>query len=318
MYEYGLLIKVAELYYYKRLSQKAIAEKLGISVPTVSRILNEALLSGLIKVQIVDIDQKTSDLNSRLKEKFGVKDAVIINPPASSNPEFLKKLLGKAACEFVMEAATPGAKVGLGPGSTMYEFVEAMDPKRQLPSIILVPLMGGWGFGGLAYEVNRLVSTAAASLHCEYNLMPCPALVSSEELRGMLMREPLIEEILRLWDSIDIAVFSLGGEVETGNYPQLRKNEGCLPEAKEHGAVGDILGRFMDVSGKSLDIDVNKRMVSIPLDKLARVPLRLGIGGGSAKIRVLYAALRAGLVNVLVSDATTCETILEMEDSEDE
>ena len=318
MYEYGLLIKVAELYYYKRLSQKMIAEKLGISVPTVSRILNEALLSGLIKVQIVDIDQQTSDLNSRLKEKFGIKDAVIINPPASSNPDFLKKLLGKAACEFVVEAATPGSKVGLGPGSTMYEFVEAIDPKRQLPSITLVPLMGGWGYGGLAYEVNRLVSTAAASLHCEYNLMPCPALVSSEELRDMLMREPLIEEILRLWDSIDIAVFSLGGEVETGNYPQLRKNEGCLPAAKEHGAVGDILGRFMDVSGEILDIDVNKRMVSIPLDKLAQVPLRLGLGGGNSKARVLHAALRAGLINVLVSDATTCETILEMEDSEDE
>jgi deoxyribonucleoside regulator len=318
MYEYGLLIKVAELYYYKRLSQKAIAEKLGISVPTVSRILNEALLSGLIKVQIVDIDQKTSDLNAQLKEKFGVKDVVIINPPASSNPDFLKKLLGKAACEFVVEAANPGAKLGLGPGSTMFEFVEAMDPKRRLPGIILVPLMGGWGFGGLAYEVNRLVSTAAASLHCEYNLMPCPALVSSEELRDMLLREPLIEEILHLWDSIDIAVFSLGGEVETGSYPQLRKNEEYLPSAKRHGAVGDILGRFLDASGKVLDIDVNKRMVSIPLEKLAQVPLRLGIGGGNSKIRVLRAALKAGLINVLVSDSTTCETILKMEESEDE
>lgn len=318
MYEYGLMMKVAELYYYKKLSQKAIAENLGISVPTVSRILNEALLSGLIKVTIVDVDQKTSDLDQRLKEKFGIKDAIIINPPASSNPEFLKKLLGKAACEFVVEAATPGTLVGLGPGSTMFEFVEAIDPKKQVPGITLVPLMGGWGFGGLAYEVNRLVSTAAASLHCEFHLMPCPALVSSEELRAALLREPLIEEILRLWDSIDIAVFSLGGEVETGNYPQLRKNEIVLPGAKKSGAVGDLLGRFMDRSGTFLDIDVNKRMVSIPPQKLAAIPLRVGVGGGNAKIRILHAALKAGLINVLVSDATTCEAILDMEDSIDE
>jgi len=316
MYEYGLMIKVAELYYYKRLSQKAIADNLGISVPTVSRILSEALLSGMIKVEIVDIDQKASDLNARLKEKFGIKDSVIINPPASPNPDFLKKLLGKAAYEFVMSAVNPGTMVGLGPGSTMYEFVEAIDPKKQAPGMTLVPLMGGWGYGGLAYEVNRLVSTAAASLHCEFYLMPCPALVSSEELRNTLMREPLISEILRLWDSMDIAAFSLGGEVETGNYPQLRKDEIVLPRAKEDGAVGDILGRFIDASGQILDIDVNKRMVSIPLPKLMGIPMRIGIGGGNSKIRVLHAALKAGLINVLVSDATTCETILEMEDSD--
>ncbi|HWP69220.1 MAG TPA: sugar-binding domain-containing protein, partial [Rectinemataceae bacterium] len=166
--------------------------------------------------------------------------------------------------------------------------------------------------------VNRLVSTAAASFHCEFYLMPCPALVSSEELRNTLMREPLIEEILRLWDSIDIAVFSLGGEVETGNYPQLRKSEDLLPMAKKTGAVGDLLGRFIDKAGEVLNIEVNKRMVSIPMPKLVQVPVRIGIGGGNAKIRVLHAALKAGLINVLVSDATTCETILEMEDSIDE
>jgi deoxyribonucleoside regulator len=312
------MIKVSELYYYKKLSQKAIADTLGISVPTVSRILNEALLSGLIKVEIVDIDRKTSDLGSRLKERFGIHDSVIINPPSSSNPEFLKKLLGKAAYEFVVNAVHPGETVGMGPGSTMFEFVEAMDPKRHVSGITLVPLMGGWGFGGLAYEVNRLLSAAAANLHCEFYLMPCPALVSSEELRNTLMKEPLIEEILRLWDSIDIAVFSLGGEVETGNYPQLRKNESLLPIAKNTGAVGDILGRFVDKSGNVLDIDVNRRMMSIPIPKLARIPMRIGIGGGNAKIRVLHAGLKAGLINVLVSDATTCETILEMEESNDE
>lgn len=314
MREYGLMVKVAELYYYKRQSQKAIAESLGLSVPTVSRILNEALLSGLITVKIVDIDQKSTELGARLKERFGIRDSVLVKSPSSSNSDILKKVLGKAACEYVMGSIEPGSIVGIGPGSTMYEFVEALDPGRPAPGITLVPLMGGWGYGGLAYEVNRLVSSAASSLHCEFHLMPCPALVSSEDLRNTLMREPLIEEILRLWDSIGIAVFSLGGEVESGNYPQLRKDETSLPSAKASGAVGDLLGRFIDARGKLLDIDVNKRMVSIPLDKLTTVPIRVGIGGGKTKIRVLYAALKAGLINVLVSDMTTCETILEMED----
>ncbi|MCE1196450.1 winged helix-turn-helix transcriptional regulator [bacterium] len=314
MREYGLMIKVAELYYYKRQSQRAIAESLRLSVPTVSRILNEALEAGLITVKIVDIDQKSSDLNARLKDRFPIKEALLVNTPSSPSGDILKKLLGKAAWEHVVGELSPGSVLGIGPGSTMHEFVEAIDPGNPLPGITLAPLMGGWGYGGLAYEVNRLVSAAAASLHCEFNLMPCPALVSSEDLRKALMKEPLIEEISRLWDSVNVAVFSLGGEVEQGNYPQLRMDASALPAAKASGAVGDLLGRFIDAEGNLLSIDVNNRMMSIPLDKLMAVPLRVGVGGGRNKIKVLHAALRAGLINVLVSDTMTCETILEMED----
>ena len=314
MREYGLMIKVAELYYYKRQSQRAIAEALNISVPTVSRILNEALEAGLITVKIVDIDQKSSDLNFRLKERFPIKEAILVNTPSSPSDDILKKLIGKAAWEHVKDDLSPGSVLGIGPGSTMHEFVEAIDPGSPLPGITLVPLMGGWGYGGLAYEVNRLVSAAAASLHCDFNLMPCPALVSSEELRNALMREPLIEEISHLWDSVSVAVFSLGSEVEQGNYPQLRRDSGALAAAKKSGAVGDLLGRFIDVQGNLLSIDVNNRMMSIPLDKLLAVPTRVGVGGGRNKIRVLHAALKAGLINVLVADTMTCETILEMED----
>jgi DNA-binding transcriptional regulator LsrR (DeoR family) len=56
-------------------------------------------------------------------------------------------------------------------------------------------------------------------------------------------------------------------------------------------------------------------MVSIPMESLMRIPLRIGIGGGSSKIRAARAALKSGLVNVFVSDESTCETILSMEDN---
>jgi len=219
MHDYALMIKVTELYYYKKLHQKQISEMLGISIATVSRILSEALNSGLIEVKIVDVEHKTADLSRTMKETYKLRDAIIITTPESSNAEYLKKLLGKAACDYLMGEVLPGTLIGIGPGSTMYEFVEAIDPRQFKSGITLIPLMGGWSIGGLAYEVNRLLSTAASKLHCDFYLMPCPALLSSEELKNVLMRETLIEEILHKWDSLDIAVFSLGGEVEATSYP---------------------------------------------------------------------------------------------------
>jgi len=314
MHDYALMIKVTELYYYKKLHQRQISEMLGISIATVSRILSEALNSGLIEVKIVDIERKTTELTRAMKNIYGLRDAIIVATPGSSNADYLKKLLGKAACDYLMEAVLPGAKIGIGPGSTMFEFVEAIDPRQFRSGLTLIPLMGGWSIGGLVYEVNRLLIAAALKLHCDFLLMPCPALLSSEELKNVLLREPLIEEILNKWDSLDIAVFSLGGEVEASSYPQLRKSEVFLADVKKEGAVGDILGRFIDKSGRVLDNTINKRIVSISMEKLQNIPVRIGIAGGSSKIRVLHAALKTGIVNVIVSDSITCETILAMEE----
>lgn len=314
MYDKGLMIKAAEMYYYRKLSQKSIAEDLGISVPTVSRILNDALAAGNIKVEIVDKERTVAALSNRIKKRFGLREAVIIPSPSSSNFNYLKKMLGRAACATVVSHVRPGNLVGMGPGETMLELVESLDPEKRLPGLTLLPLMGGWGYGGVAYEVNKLLGNAANALHCEFNLMPCPALVSSEEMRDMLLREPLIEEITRRWDKVDIAVFSLGGEVEAGNYPQLRGNEPLVLVAKEAGAVGDVLGRFIGPDGKDLDLEVNRRIVSIPAGTLMKIPLRIGMGGGSSKIRAIRAALKGGLINILVSDESTCETILKLEE----
>jgi deoxyribonucleoside regulator len=245
MYQEGLMIKVAEMYYYRKLSQKGISEKLSLSITTVSRILDQALNSGFIKVEVVSQKQRNKELSKRIKDRFGLANAIVIRSLPTANLDSLKKILGKTASEVFLESAKPGNVVGLGPGGTMLELVESLDPERRLPGITLIPLIGGWGYGGVAYEVNKLLSSAAGALHCDFHLMPCPALVSSESLRLALLREPLIEEIVKLWESVDVAVFSIGGEVENGNYPQLRSNEELVSDSRLHGAVGDVLGRFI-------------------------------------------------------------------------
>jgi len=317
-YPKGLLIKVSEMYYYQKLSQKAIGEKLGMSVPTVSRVLAMALEEGYIHVRIADAAEHIGALEAEIAARFSLKSAQILRLPASYDAVYLKKLLGKMAGEALYEYAKPGESIGMGPGVTMLELVESLNPERGLPGITLVPLMGGWGFGGVAYEGNKILSAAATTLHCDFRMMPCPALVSSQAVYEVLMKEPLIQEIVGLWKSISIAVFSIGGEVGGGNYPQLRGNDDALAIAQDRGAVGDILGRFIGPQGEELDLEVNKRIFSLPFSLLARIPVRIGIGGGGLKIRAMRAALKARLINVLISDETTCEAILKLEEEENE
>jgi deoxyribonucleoside regulator len=76
-------------------------------------------------------------------------------------------------------------------------------------------------------------------------------------------------------------------------------------------AVGDIAGRIINEYGEELDIDYNRRLISIPIDVLKKIPKRVGIGGGQNKYRSVKASLEAGIVNYLITDYQTCLYILE-------
>jgi len=105
------LIKVAELYYYRKMSQKEISLELNISPATVSRMFQEALNIGLVKVEIREISGDFQQLARELEARYGLEKAVVVQSPEQKNDWHLKKLLGKAASELFYETASPGTSL---------------------------------------------------------------------------------------------------------------------------------------------------------------------------------------------------------------
>jgi deoxyribonucleoside regulator len=54
-------------------------------------------------------------------------------------------------------------------------------------------------------------------------------------------------------------------------------------------------------------------VVGIPPDVLRRIPFVLGVAGGKVKAPAILGALRAGLVNALVTDDTAAQCLLELD-----
>lgn len=316
MYPYSTLIKVAELYYKKKYSQKQISKELSVSVPTISRMLQESLDSGIVQVKIVNIESQTCSLGKKIKEKYGVDEVIILETPNITNDWDLKKLLGKKASELISSLFKPGEKVGIGPGSTISEMVDSVTLEVNIPAIQIIPIMGSWGIHNLNTETNKIVGTIASILRTEYYLLPAPAIVSSESVKMMFLNEPQISVVTELWKKLDIAIFSIGPEIEKSLFPTLTDNKSIIENVKRLNAVGDIAGRIIDQEGKELDIDYNKRLISISLETLKTIPKRIGIGGGPNKYRSIKAALNAGIVNYLITDYQTCLYILENGGSE--
>jgi len=77
-YERETLIKIAKLYYYEEKTHQEIADMLGVSRVCVTRMLQTALAHGIVRIDVVDDDEKeTQSLEHRLEAQFGLKKGIV-------------------------------------------------------------------------------------------------------------------------------------------------------------------------------------------------------------------------------------------------
>lgn len=309
-YPESRLLKVAELYYIERLSQSQIAAEMKISGATVSRMLNEALVRGMIHVEIRDPMKRSHDLERALESRWSLERVIVADTPGEEGS--LTKTLGKKTAELLPEYCRGRKTIGLGCGRTILETVLSLDPTLGFPDLRVVPLMGGWGVEEIEREANRLVALVGQRWGCKFQYLLLPAVLSSPEVLELFRSEPQIRLTTDRWQHLDAVLFSVGPEISASNYAYLPLGPDDIRKAKALGGVGDILGRLLDERSRELDLPFNRCLASIPPDLLRRVPIRIGVGGGRGKLRNLRATIANGLINVLVTDTDTAEYLMEV------
>ena len=162
MYEYGTLLKATTLHFKKKWPQARVAKELSVSPPTLSRMINEAIDRGIVRIEIVDIQRAYKELERRLIAQFGLDDAVVVESSKSADERYLKTILGKAGADYLLKVLKPATKIGIGPGETIFELIESLDSPHIMAGNVVVPLIGGWSTGGIEYEVNKLTEIGRA------------------------------------------------------------------------------------------------------------------------------------------------------------
>ena len=72
-----------------------------------------------------------------------------------------------------------------------------------------------------------------------------------------------------------------------------------------------MLGRFLTLDGEIALPSLDGRTVGLPLDDLRAKRLTVGLAAGHQRGPIALAALRAGLIKVLVADEPTAKWVLE-------
>ncbi|WP_433977464.1 sugar-binding domain-containing protein [Erwinia sp. E_sp_B01_9] len=80
------------------------------------------------------------------------------------------------------------------------------------------------------------------------------------------------------------------------------------------GAVGEILGHFIDKKGYQVTTPLTSRTVAVSLGPNHRERI-VAIAGGPGKIEAIRAVLKGGILHGLITDELTAEALLTEEQS---
>ena len=302
-----LMVRIARMTYQQNKTLTDIANETGLNRWQVSRLLQEARDLGVVRIEIVPRTLRDPDLEAELSEAFGLHDAVVVPGPVEQGVE----AVAQAAGQYLAAMKPKPRTIGVSWGRTMAAVAQWLPPN--------------WADGVTVVQINGTVAPTPGIAH--YNNvaeifarkgngrmipLPVPAIVGEAITREVLERDRIVADVLRSARSAQVLVFSLGSVgddsvlMRSGNV--LRSEMTSLVEA---GAVGDLLGHFINRRGEIVDPELDARTIGLSLSNLRSRDRVIGVAVGAAKQSVTLGALKAGLINVLITDEATASYALE-------
>jgi DNA-binding transcriptional regulator LsrR (DeoR family) len=303
------LVEIARRYYIDEVSQQAIAKEYNLSRPTVSNILKQCREEGIVEIRIRESSAFARGLSDRLRDRFGIKEVVII--PSNEDAAAVLSRAGAEAAAFASAAIKDGMKGGIAWGTSLFQMVHQMKHLNVVDTEV-VQLMGGLGASNPQYDGADLARELSKLLNARYYPLQCPVLVKNTEVKEMLVNENGIHETLQRTGDLDIAFVGLSSN-DPDKSALVKAGFLTHEEAEDTlraGAVGHICGYSYGKMGEMLNFSVNHRIIGIEFDILKRIPERLGIACGAEKADAIKAALSGGLITTLITDESAALRIL--------
>lgn len=314
------LADVAQQYYLDDLTQEQIARRVGVSRSNISRMLKEARERGIVEIRVHHPLRTVPALQEALCAALPLRECLVLAAAPTGNgaasngsaaePPAVARQLGALAARYLDERIPDGAIVGVGWGSTVYSVV-ASGYIHPHPGCAVVQLMGSVGGATPDIDGGQVASRLGRALGGQVYYLQAPMVVTDPAVRAGLLRDPHIRKTLEMVRRADILLFSVGAVTRaSGLYRAGYLSDADLEYIQGQGAVGDICGAYFQQDGSACSLELEERTIAAPGDVMRLAPMRVGVGWGTAKALPSIGAIRAGLINVLVTEEECAREML--------
>lgn len=305
-----LSIRAAELYYEENKTQDEIGSILRLTRWKVGRLLAQAKASGFIRIEIVHPRARRLPVERRLREVTGLSDAIVVSSAGVSGDEELQSRTAQAAADYLTSLRPIPRTLGISWGRTLHD-VSLHLKQGWAPGVNVVQINGGVSLNKRAGTAATTAVTIAQKALGAATLLPSPAILERLETKQAIEADRAVAAVLEMGTSASAYLYSAGQADENSalvDSGYLTTEQ--VSELVRKGAVGDIVGRYIDSNGNIVDPELDGRTVGIQLEQLRRAKTAIAVIAGSSKHAVAQAIVRSGLCSVLVTDEETANAIL--------
>lgn len=310
--ELVLASSVARRYYLDGRTKIEIAAEFRLSRFRIARLLDAARDQGLVKIEISNPGAIDVELSARLRDTFGLTNALVVEAP-DEHEASLRKQLGQAAAELLSEIVIPKDVLGLAWSRCVSVMATEL---RRLPALPVVQLTGALSHStggssslddGSSIDVVREVARISGG---PAYLFFAPFLVPDAATAQTLRRQPDVARALGRIKTVTKAVVGIGhwAPAQSTLYDAAAAAE--RNSLARQGVCAEVGGVFLTADGRPLQTSLNDRMVAIGAAQMKAVPEVIAIAYGTSKCMAVHAAIRSGLVNSLVTHASLAHALL--------
>ena len=297
----SLLIRVARLYYEGGLNQNEIAAGLNISRPYVSKLLIEARQNGVVSISIRDPMNSENRLERAIRKRFDMKKVIAVQCQLA---EDTAAAVARRAAEWLNTIVKDGDTIALGWGRTMFLMAQSLKRRTDLNDISVTSLYGMQQImRENVYNIEGLLQMTDAFNAGVCYVLAMPAIMSNETLKQELYKEQSVARVIDAVRRANIAAFTVG----VPRFSSYLGQDGGLTREEyggilQKGASSEICLHLLDSRGQIVDEEIERRMVTMPLEDLKQKEYRIAVAAGRQKTDAVYSALLSGGPNVLVTD----------------
>jgi DNA-binding transcriptional regulator LsrR (DeoR family) len=310
--DHELLARIAHRYYVDSRTQEEIAAEFGLSRPKVQRLLERARWSGVVDIHIAAPPWLQLDLEAQLRDAFQLTDVIVSPARVDADADARREPVARSAAGYLARRLRDGSVVAVSHGRVAGEVPRFFRPSRHL-ECTFASAMGGSPRVDTPTNPNEICRALAERCGGRAESLYAPAYVESEEMRDRLLEQEAVAHTLRIAAQASVALVGIGGTDD--DCTMVRS--GCLSlseiaRLREQGAVGDVLGNYVDAEGRSVASPHSNRLIGLSVDQLRRIETVVAVVSEAGKLQAINGVLRAGVVDVLIVDEGNARLLADM------
>ena len=306
------LAQVASMYYEEELTQNQIAGQLGLSRVKVYRLLKQAKAENVVQITVNWPVERAADLEQRLKEAFGLEEALVLKVSSQRHPRALQ-CLGQLGARYLERILTDGSTMAVCLGRTSYETINAVSPNFQA-RVRVAQAVGSMPLMMQELDSAALARELARKLGGEVLYLTSPLMGDSVEASQVIRSQRDINNTLLAAREADVALTGIGNldPAISGFHKAGFISATELAALTAAGAVGVIDGQIFTIAGELFPCDINQRVIGITLAELKQIPTTIAVAMGPEKAKAILGGLRTRAIDVICTDDQAAAEVLKL------